>query len=357
MKSKKEEVKICRNGLVALVDRKFKIDEDNKEDFLTTLNPSTAKTVKGVLLKVDKFESTINKSVYDFNLEEVNELIENEFSHKSIASVRSSVSYVKKYINYCIEHNLTALNPFEIITDYSQYVDKNAMQNKYLTYQDVKDIEERLVNFNDRCMLELLFNGLKPDELIALKETDIDFEEKSIVATDKKGNVRKIFGCSDRCFELLKLTISQRAYYLNNGSSQSRKDPNKTLHNGLGVRTLAFPESVYIFKTAGSKKIDTPMEQKGLQARVRVIREWVNNPYITVTNLYHSGILHEAYSIMKQQKIRELDRYTVAQIADKFNYCTAFVPSQNGDHLVVNSRVGRLQELIREGVDSLYLNE
>ena len=342
--------------MVALEDRKFEIDSANKEDFLNTLNPSTAKTLKGVLLKVDRFEKLIGKSVYDFNLAEVNELIENEFSYKSVATVRTGISYIKKYINYCIEHNLTTLNPFEIITDYSQYVNKSAMENKYLTYQEVREIEEKLVNFNDRCMLELLFNGLKPDELVNLKETDIDFKEKSIIATDKKDNVRKIFGCSDRCFELLKLTISQQAYYLNNGTAQSRKDPNKILKNGLGVRTLKFPESVYVFKTAGSKKIDTPMEQKGLQARVRVIREWVGNSYITVTNLYHSGILHEAYSMMREKGVKELDRYEVAQIAGKFNYCEPYVPTGDDGHLVVNPRVGSLQELIRAGVESIYLN-
>lgn len=357
MSNKKKEMKVCRNGLVALADRKFEVDSNNKEDFLQTLNPNTAKTVKGALLKVDKFEKLVGKSIYDFNLSEVNELIENEFSFKSVASIRSSVSYVKKYINYCIEHNLTTLNPFEIITDYSQYVDKSAMENKYLMYAEVKMIEEKLVNFNDRCMLELLFNGLKPDELIRLKETDIDFEEKSIIATDKKDNVRKILGCSDRCFELLKLTISQKVYYLNNGTAQSRKDPNKILKNGLGVRTLRFPESVYIFKTAGSKKENTPMEQKGLQARMRVIREWVNNPYLTVTNLYFSGILHEAYHLMQEQKVKELDRYTVAQLADKFNYCEGYVPSGDDGHLVVNPRVGALQEIISQGIASLYLNE
>ena len=71
------------------------------------------------------------------------------------------------------------------------------------------------------------------------------------------------------------------------------------------MRTLRFPESIYIFKTAGGKKENTPMEQKGLQARMRVIREWVNNPYLTVTNLYFSGILHEAYHLMQEQKVRE----------------------------------------------------
>jgi integrase len=231
------------------------------------------------------------------------------------------------------------------------------MENKYLTYLEVKEIEEKLANFNDRCMLELLFNGLKPDELIRLKESDINFEEKSIIATDKKGNIRKVLGCSDRCFELLKLTISQMVYYLNNGTAQSRKDPNKILRNGLGVRTLRFPESVYIFKTAGSKKNNTPMEQKGLQARVRVIREWVNNPYLTVTNLYFSGILHEAYHLMQEQHTKELDRYTVAGLADKFNYCEAYVPSGNDGHLVVNARVGALQELIKTGVESVYFNK
>ena len=356
MNNKKKEVKVCRNGLVALEDRKFEIDSANKEDFLRTLNPSTAKTLKGVLLKVDRFEKLIGKSVYDFNLAEVNELIENEFTYKSVATVRTGISYIKKYINYCIEHNLTTLNPFEIITDYSQYVNKSAMENKYLTYQDVREIEEKLANFNDRCMLELLFNGLKPDELVNLKETDIDFAEKSIVATDKKDNVRKIFGCSDRCFELLKLTISQQSYYLNNGTAQSRKDPNKILRNGLGVRTLRFPESVFVFKIAGGKKIDTPMEQKGLQARVRVIREWVGNPYITVTNLYHSGILHEAYSMMRDKGVKELDRYEVAQIAGKFNYCEPYVPTGDDGHLVVNPRVGALQELIRVGIESIYPN-
>jgi integrase len=349
-----EEVKICRNGLVALEDRKFMVDSELKEEFLTTLNSNTAKTVKGILLKVDKYEKDINKSAYNFSLQDVNELIESEFSNKSIASIRSNVSYIRKYINYCIEHNFTNINQFNLITDFAQYVDKNAMENKYITYEQLLKIEDMLVNFCDRCMLELLFSGVKPDECINLKAQDIDFYNKTLILTDKKNNKRKVLGMDDRCFELLRLTINQEEYYINNGSNQNRRNPNETFGQGLGIRTLKFPKSEYVFKTVGGKKENEPMRARGLQDRVRIIRDWVNNPYITVTNLYLSGILYEAFKLMSKYKVKELDRYTVAQLADRFNYCKGFVADKTDGHLVVNSRVGRLQEIIRNGIKSIY---
>ena len=66
MKNNKENVRVCRNGLVALEDRRFEVDTNNKEDFLKTLNPNTAKTVKVQLLKVDKFEKIIGNKTTDY---------------------------------------------------------------------------------------------------------------------------------------------------------------------------------------------------------------------------------------------------------------------------------------------------
>ena len=352
--SDKKEVKICRNGLVALSDRKFMIDSELKEEFLLTLNKNTSKTVKGTLLKVDGFEQKLNKSVYNFSLQEANELIESEFSFKSIASVRTNISYIRRYINYCMEHNFTNINQFNLITDFKQYVDKNAMENKYLTYEQLTEIEDKLVNSCDKCMLELLFGGVKPDECVNLRIKDIDFKERSIILTDKNGSQRKVFGFTDKCFELLRNTTEQTSYLLNNGTNVNRKNPNKVANNGLGIRALPFPKSEYVFKVAGGTIENEPMRKRGLQDKVRIVRDWVNNPYITVTNLYLSGILYGAYLIMKEKNVKELDRYTVAQLTDRYNYCRGFIEDKNDGHLIVNSRVGRLQEIIKNGIKVTY---
>ena len=45
-------------------------------------------------------ENEIGKSAYNFSLQNANELIESEFSNKSVASIRSNISYIRKYINF-----------------------------------------------------------------------------------------------------------------------------------------------------------------------------------------------------------------------------------------------------------------
>lgn len=60
--------------------------------------------------------------------------------------------------------------------------------------------------------------------------------------------------------------------------------------------------------------------------------------------------------MMRDKSSNEFDRYEMAQIAGKFNYCEPYVPMGEDGHLVVNARVGSLQELIRIGVKSIYPN-
>ena len=60
--------------------------------------------------------------------------------------------------------------------------------------------------------------------------------------------------------------------------------------------------------------------------------------------------------MMRDKSSNELDRYEVAHFADKFNYCEPYVPTGEDEHLVVNARVGSLQELIRIGVKTIYSN-
>lgn len=343
------EVRICRNGRIALEDREFSIEKNKKESYLLSIeNIGTRNNVKGALLKLDDYEKVLEKFIIDFSLHECEDFLIS-LNSKSKQSVRTFVSIIKKYLTNAYSNEILKNVEFLKIKDFEKYINHIEFGEKCITYRQLLKFENVILNSCDKCLLELLFNGIKPDEITLLKPEDFDFVNREIKVTDNKGKVRVIRGCTDRCFELAQKTIRQKTYVINNGSAVNRRNHDEVFQNGLGVRQEEFPESIYLFKSTDEIDVNKPVSTKFLQARVRVMRDWINNKNISVKSIYQSGVLHAAYEMMQKTTVKELDRATVAMLAERFNYCKAY--REDG---VIDASVGRLQDLIKVGVKHIY---
>ena len=347
-----ENVHICRNGRMALEDRRFQINEIEKEKYLSSvINTATRKTIKGHLLKLDEYEVTLGKPLKDFSFEECEEFLYS-LNSKSKGSVRGRVSYIKHYFIETYGEDSFKKTSFSKIKNFEKYINHEEFGEKCITYRQLIEFEKVIFNSCDKCLLELLFNGIKADEITLLKPEHFDFINHTIKVTDNKGKVRIVKGCTDRCFELAKKTIIQKTYVLNNGSAVNRRNRNEVFQNGLGVRQEEFPDSIYLLKSTDGTDANKPVSTAFLQNRVRVMRDWIDNKNLSVKSIYQSGILHAAYEMMQKKTVKELDRATVAMLAERFNYCNAY--REDG---VIDASVGRLQDLIKVGVKHIYSDD
>jgi hypothetical protein len=321
-----------KNGKIRLEDRKFNWEVDVKEEFLESKRTSTARTIKSILLKVDEYEESIEKSVYDFNLDERDDFLLTKFSNKSKGTVRSTISYISDYINFCINKNLVKHqeNRFSLIlsSEIENYVNTQAMKMKYLTKEERIRFQDSLKNPNDKLILELIPLGVRGrteknntnEELINLTNDDAYNAEKTrqLVLRNNDGEERIIENLEDRTIELLIQTAKQKEYILNNGSNRSRKRNDIILSRGMGEKSFPIIETDYLFKVCGKGKADK-VRPEYFNVKLNAIRCWIENPYINVTNLYFSGLIDYAKKI-KEKKGEDLVKEDYINIIDHFDY-------------------------------------
>ena len=318
-------------GKIILLNKVFNHDRDVKEAFLKDIKPSTAKTIRSILFKVDEYEEIIGKSIYDFSLEDRDDFLISMFKNKSKGVINTTRSYLVKYINYCIDNNLVRHmeNRFSLISkdDVNKYVDETAIRMKYLSKEEIKEAQDKLVNNCDKLILQLIplsirgrtENGNRNEELINLRVIDAieSYKTGILKVWNNDGDFRNV-PIDDETIELLKETIDDDKYIINNGSSYSRKRHNKVLGLGIGEKYFTLNNTGYVFRTAGMNK-KGKVRINYFTSRLAMLKDWIGNQYITVTNLYSSGIIDYAMQL-KNEKGAELNNYDYMKIIDRFNY-------------------------------------
>jgi len=318
-------------GKIILLNKVFNHDRDVKEAFLEDIKPSTAKTIRSILFKVDEYEEIIGKSIYDFSLEDRDDFLVSMFKNKSKGVINTTRSYLVKYINYCIDNNLVRHmeNRFSLISkdDVNKYVDETAIRMKYLSKEEIKEAQDKLVNNCDKLILQLIplsirgrtENGNRNEELINLRVIDAveSYKTGILKVWNNDGDFRNV-PIDDETIELLKETINDNKYIINNGSSYSRKRHNKVLGLGIGEKCFPLNNTGYVFRTAGMSK-KGKVRVNYFTSRLAMLKDWIGNQYITVTNLYSSGIIDYAMQL-KNEKGAELNNDDYMKIIDRFNY-------------------------------------
>jgi len=318
-----------KNGKINLAERVFKHDRDVKEEFLKDIKPSTAKTIRSILFKVDDYEDRIGKSIYDFTFEERDDFFISQFCNKSKGVINTTRSYLVKYINHCIDNNLVRHmeNRFDLISkdDIDKYINDTAMQMKYLSREEIKEAQDKLVNNCDKLILQLIPLSVRGrtelnntnEELINLRVKDAEESyETGILHVWNNDGDRRPVKIDEETIELLKKTINDDSYIINNGSIYDKKG--RILGRGIGEKCFPLNDTGYVFRTAGKNK-KGKVKTNFFGSRMRIMKTWTMNPFITVTNLYYSGIIDYAMQLRKE-KGTELDNHDYIKIIDKFSY-------------------------------------
>ena len=132
---------------------------------------------------------------------------EKNFSSKSI---RRHISSLKGFYKYLVREGVTKDNPFSYVT----LPKKEVRLPKFLNYNEILEIFETidttdLLGLRNRLIMELLYaTGIRVSELINIKKSDIDLENKTIVVTGKGRKTRIVF-FNDVCKKYLNLYLKE----------------------------------------------------------------------------------------------------------------------------------------------------
>jgi hypothetical protein len=272
-----------------------------KERFLNKYDTGAKRFYWFILKKVSETEQILNKDIFLFSMEELDSCL-CSLSNGSKQMVSSNASCLRQYIAFAIEEGYVrdGINLLDTIIgkDLNKYVDKNAAERKYITFEQLQEMQSQCINDQDLVIPELLFVGVKGEnsnEIINLKVQDIIGIKTELGNGEYKINYKIILSNREipitlRTYEIIQNAISQTDYYRGNGEDIG------------GAKTKTFPinDSEYVVRTSGTKKNGT-IGYNTLVARVNRIKAYFGNPYLNITNLWVSGMIHMAKGIKEEK--------------------------------------------------------
>lgn len=295
----------------------FNVENEVKQEFLSKKPSQTAESDAFVLRSADQYESLTGKSIYNLSYEELREMIAMQFKNSSPKVVTKNVSVLKKYIDFCIgknlvEHGENRLDVF-VASNALKFVNRQALLNKYISPEKLKEYQNILYNEQDKLLLQLPYVGVWGkglEEIINLTLNDIDEKNKMITLSTNDGKHRRL-EVDLYTIGLIEDVYKQETYVENNGEITTnirRSEPRKLKVNQV---------EKYIFRVPGQHKYEV-FTKNLLNSRMKRIQKWVDNPYLSFISLRDSGMLTIASKICTEKDIVTKEDYI--RISEKFNY-------------------------------------
>ena len=278
-------------------------NKELKSRFLDKHIDNTARLYRYVLAKAEKMEIQLNKDVCEFVAEERDMLLYS-YANKSKATVESVRSTLSKYVEFCIEEGLVVdkINYFATIgsADLDKYVDKSAMARKYIDLEDVLDMTNHCINLQDLLPIYLAFSGVLGEAASEI----IDLEVTNLVDGKIKLSDREI-EIEPKIYTEIVNALDEDVYYLSNGESSSHSE------------TRIINKTEYVVRPVGETKFEKIVYSSLLQ-RVKRVKQYYNNPYLTLKNVWFSGMIHDLKQV--KQTNGQLTNEDWTLVVKKFNY-------------------------------------
>jgi hypothetical protein len=290
-------------------------NKDFKIMFLETYEERTQEALGFTFKKAGEVERNLGKDIYEFNREEFNDLFKN-FNAKSKIAIAQKISIIRKYIDFAIEQGRPVLSGINIVGNffgedyYDLFVSKTALENKFITTQeDIDDIIEFCANEQDAALIKLTTLGFTVEEIQNLKIEDCHLQSSKIDIKDENGKIIRVIELDERTNDLLKDTINQTIYLVNNG------EPVPT------ARVTKFPlkNTGYVFR-ATKRSRDEIIPRALINRRMGNIFTLLDYPFLNITNLWWSGVVIYAKKLKEESGKAKLEKEDYIKINEHFRY-------------------------------------
>lgn len=301
---------------------KFEVDNQLKIECLKQKPVETARADIQTFVAVDEYEVLLNKPIYNFSLAERDELMMMKFKNTSIGAVNSTASKIKGYIDFCVRqgavpHNQNIFDTF-VKSEAKKFVSKHATEFKYITKEKLQKYQNLLKNYQDKLLITLPYYGVRGrtvkggtlEEIINLKINPYNEDVKRCILTLERndGSSRELT-IPQEVMDLVIDVYEDEEYLPNNGL------PNDTARGAKSYKINRCEN--YVFCALGNNKKDI-LNPIVINARFQKIQNYCNNQYITVYNLYMSGMITMAMDIYKQKG--ELESSDYIDICKQYKY-------------------------------------
>lgn len=285
-------------------------NEEIKQLFISGYGKGTQKILNRMFKVSQQMESDLKKDLYDFTRDQIRKLLF-LYAPSTEYSSRANATWVSRYIDWAIEKGYgTGLNPLNgITTEWKNQFVVN-INKRFWTYNEIKKILDKRANFQDGCIVALLFNGIRGNsnsEITNLKASDIDTDNNTLTVKDEDGSVRTV-SVDDECIKQCVGAVRESVYEKMNGTpSIDTKAPTTNLIN-----------NEFVVRASNTRTIHVDEAEKNIvHRRLAKIADEIGEPNFTPMNLVNSGMLYLAKELYKTTG--RLDQEEYEMIFDKFN--------------------------------------
>jgi len=294
-------------------------NEEIKIKYLSRYQNRDTKEVYGRIFKKSApLEKKYDKDIYDFTADELKQFVIEVLKPKTKESSRSIYSTISSYIEWSILEGQSKhfANPWKKRN--AQYIYGLVIPVKnYMSYDEKQYVLDKLVNAQDKFIIEALWNGIqgeKLSELVSLTIDRINPETNTVLLYDGDGkSVRRLTAFDDQLVNLARVANEQRIYMKRNGQCSEN-----TISESADL-----VESEYIVKHSNTKHRGrlAHTTHYTIYNRVEMLRslpELQHFSSVLVTkNIVRSGMIYYAQQIYKRDG--ELNRSQLEEICDRYN--------------------------------------
>lgn len=245
-------------------------DKEQKETFIKEYLKSkvVAKTsLYAVFRKTEPFEEKLNKDVSQFTREEILDMFA-QFRAKSVNSLLNYAIILKHYSRL-----MRGENEYESITkaDVVDLIDKSG--NILLSREELDDIEAQLLNWSDKAIVELLWEGISGKNMI------------------------DIYSVSEECIQGDMLCVNGKEFYMTNRLKELLPKAfaeTEIMSYGNTMRIVEVEGKGRLYKErANTRGVDSDDQKfRYFYRRIQIFREYLDIPGLTMKNLSASGMFY-----------------------------------------------------------------
>lgn len=257
--------------------------------------------------KTEPFEKKRNKDCSKFNEEEILGMY-TEFKAKSVYVLLNYNTILKAYCawrNYYKKETVTDSYNNITIELLKPCVPKDS--NKFLSREEIIEIEDQLYNWTDKAILECLWEGISGpsmNDLVRINKDMVNSEEKSLYFSDGR-----IIQLTDRLYEFL-IKAFDETEYMCYGET-------------LRVKKLVGIGRLYKERDNAHAADSDDRNFRWVYRKVQNFRDHVGIPGLTMKNIHISGFYHYLCQGMQETGLdlkSFLRSYDGQNLADKYGF-------------------------------------
>lgn len=233
-------------------------------------------SLTGMFNKIHYYEEQKGKDCSRFTEKEILKMYKG-FGAKSIHVLENYNVYLKSYAIFCMHKGFCKTNSYANINKAMllECLDPEIKNQKFLTREQLDDIEDELYNYTDKALLELLWNGVSGksmEDIVSLKRSMISQDKQYICFAD--GRKVKL---SKKLYDYLDKAFSEKEYMCYGKTVRVKK---------LIGEDCLYKEMDNAYTVDSDDKFF-----RWVYRRIQTYRNYVEIPMLTMKTISASGLL------------------------------------------------------------------